>query len=399
MRGNKKLSLRQGLPLLANYGVSLIGDALYLFAINWFLVSQTQNTALLGKINSISTSILLFSNLLVGPLVDQLNRKKLLIFSDLMSFIACLVCSVLYKDYLADQLILILTSAILSLALAINSPAAKAIVPHVVFGEDIERFNSIQNTLSSIIKIGAPIIGSLILSINNNFNFFILINALSFLLSALIIASVPYHENTHLAASQSFRFYAHFVSGLKYVYRMKAILGVMVFISLLNFIMTSYDLVIPYAINVLLKGSDKIYSLVLSTEALGGILGGVILTYQGSGEAEESFIQDVKYLALVLFMAGFFHSIYFVFLCALVNGYYLVQINAKVFTIIQKHSKQNFLGRVFSLLFVFSTLFSPIANYVFGKIIPFMQWQSFTLAAVGVLLVSYGINKFFFAGQ
>ncbi|WP_195854293.1 MFS transporter [Aerococcus tenax] len=396
MGGNKKLSLRQGLPLLANYGVSLIGDTLYLFAINWFLVSQTQNTALLGKINSISTSILLFSNLLVGPLVDQLNRKKILIFSDLMSFIACLVCSVLYQDYLADQSVLILTSAILSLALAINSPAAKAIVPHVVLGEDIERFNSIQNTLSSIIKIGAPIIGSLILSINNNFNFFILINSLSFLLSALIIASVPYHENNHLAASQSFQFHAHFVSGLKYVCRMKAISGVMVFISLLNFIMTSYDLVIPYAINVLLKGSDKIYSLVLSTEALGGILGGVILTCYGSGQSEESFIQDLKYLAVVLLMAGFFHHIFFIFLCALVNGFYLVQINAKVFTIIQKHSDQEFLGRVFSLLFVFSSLFSPLANVVFGKIIPLIQWQSFTLAGLGVVAVSYSIKKFFF---
>ncbi|MDK6788159.1 hypothetical protein QP330_09940, partial [Actinotignum timonense] len=87
---------------------------------------------------------------------------------------------------------------------------------------------------------------------------------------------------------------------------MKKILGVMVFISLLNFIMTAYDLVIPFAINVLLKQSDKIYSLVLSIEALGGILGGVLLTYRGSGQSEESFIQDVKYLALVLLMAGFF---------------------------------------------------------------------------------------------
>ncbi|WP_326832383.1 MFS transporter [Aerococcus mictus] len=367
LRGNKKLFLRRGYPLLANYGISLIGDTLYLFAINWFLVSQTQNTALLGKINSMSTSVLLFSNILVGPLVDQVNRKKLLIFSDIMSFLACLACSLLYKDYLDDQLILILTSAILSIALAINSPAAKAIVPHVVLGEDIERFNSIQNTLSSIIKVGAPIIGSLILAVNNNFNFFILINSLSFLLSALIIASVPYYEDNKLDANQSLQFHTHFVSGLKYVFSMKKILGVMVFISLLNFIMTAYELVIPFAINVLLKGSDKTYSLVLSTEALGGILGGVILTYRGSGQSEESFIQDVKYLAVVLLMAGFFQSLFFMFLCAWVNGFYLVQINAKVFTIIQKHSDQEFLGRVFSLLFVFSSLFSPLANGVFGS--------------------------------
>ncbi len=72
---------------------------------------------------------------------------------------------------------------------------------------------------------------------------------------------------------------------------------------------------------------------------------------------------------------------------------------AKVFTIIQKHSDQEFLGWVFSLLFVFSSLFSPLANVVFGKIIPLIQWQSFTLAGLGVVVVSYSIKKFFFAGE
>ncbi|MDK6292423.1 MULTISPECIES: MFS transporter [Aerococcus] len=180
---------------------------------------------------------------------------------------------------------------------------------------------------------------------------------------------------------------------------MKKLLGVMVFISLLNFIMTSYELVIPFAINVLLKQSDKMYSLVLSIEALGGILGGVLLTYRGSGQSEESFIQDVKYLAVVLLMAGFFHSLFFMFLCAWVNGFYLVQINAKVFTIIQKHSDQEFLGRVFSLLFVFSSLFSPLANGVFGQLVPLVQWHSLTVAGLGVLVVSYSIKKIFFKEQ
>ncbi|MHB2041106.1 hypothetical protein ACYCEV_04935 [Aerococcus mictus] len=91
--------------------------------------------------------------------------------------------------------------------------------------------------------------------------------------------------------------------------------------------------------------------------------------------------------------------VFFISLCAFVNGFYLVQINAKVFTIIQKHSDQDFLGRVFSLLFVFSSLFSPLANVVFGKIIPLIQWQSFTLAGLGVVAVSYSIKKFFFEGE
>lgn len=389
----KNKFFKNSLPLLANYGVSLVGDTLYLFAINWFLVSQTKTTSLLGEINSISTLILLVSNIIVGPIVDTYNRKKLLIFSDLVSFFACLICSLLFRDYVDDKFILIITSSILSISMAINSPSAKAIVPYVISKENIERFNSIQNTLSSVIKVSTPIIGSIILAINNNFNFFIFINSLSFLISAILISTVTYSEVKDNKLNATFQ--EQFFSGLKYVAKKTEILGILIFISLLNFVMISYDLAIPYVINVLLKESDKIYSLVISVEAIGGIIGGLFLTYRSKKISEDSFVQDISYLSLALLLAGIFNNIYLILLCSLINGFYLVQINAKVFTIIQKKTNQNYLGRVFALLFVFSSLFTPFSNFIFGKIIPILQWHTFTLCSISIFIISYLISKYF----
>lgn len=389
----KNKFFKNSLPLLANYGVSLVGDTLYLFAINWFLVSQTKTTSLLGEINSISTLILLVSNIIVGPIVDTYNRKKLLIFSDLVSFFACLICSLLFRDYVDDKFILIITRSILSISMAINSPSAKAIVPYVISKENIERFNSIQNTLSSVIKVSTPIIGSIILAINNNFNFFIFINSLSFLISAILISTVTYSEVKDNKLNATFQ--EQFFSGLKYVAKKTEILGILIFISLLNFVMISYDLAIPYVINVLLKESDKIYSLVISVEAIGGIIGGLFLTYRSKKISEDSFVQDISYLSLALLLAGIFNNIYLILLCSLINGFYLVQINAKVFTIIQKKTNQNYLGRVFALLFVFSSLFTPFSNFIFGKIIPILQWHTFTLCSISIFIISYLISKYF----
>ncbi|RRA81477.1 MFS transporter, partial [Streptococcus agalactiae] len=39
--------LGRAFPLLSNYVSSLAGYSIYLFAINWFFVSQTQSTSLL----------------------------------------------------------------------------------------------------------------------------------------------------------------------------------------------------------------------------------------------------------------------------------------------------------------------------------------------------------------
>ncbi|MGF3112312.1 MFS transporter [Facklamia sp. P9177] len=219
--------LKKSFPLLANYGISLAGDTLYLYAINWFLVSQTKTTSLLGTVNGISSFVLLIANIFAGPIVDRYNRKHLLIFSDLISFISCLVCAFLLNDYVEDKLILITTSSVLSLSMAINSPSAKAVVPNVISSENIESFNSLQNTLSSAIKVVSPLVGALLLSVFNNFNVFILINSLSFLISAILISTVPYNNIKQDSNKQSF--VKRLVSGLKYVINKRKILGILIF--------------------------------------------------------------------------------------------------------------------------------------------------------------------------
>lgn len=385
--------LGRAFPLLSNYAISLAGDSIYLFAINWFLVSQTQTTSLLGLINGVSSFVLLVANFLAGPIVDRYNRKKLLIFSDLLSFFACLICSITLNDYVNDRIILIITTSILSISMAINSPSAKAIVPNVISSEKIEKFNSIQNTLSSVIKIVSPLLGAFILSLYSSLNLFIFINSISFLLSALLILTVPYNEIKK--ENNVLTFTDQFFSGLKYINQKKRILGILVFISVLNFIMTSYGLVIPYLINVLLDKSEKVYSFLVSLEAIGGIIGGVLLTYKSSKVSKISFISDIKYLSLILLIVGIIHNLYLLCFCSLVNGFFLVQINAKVFTIIQKETKKNYLGRVFSILFIFSSLLIPPANFIFGRIVPFLKWNTFIFCSVGLFITSYIIIKNF----
>ena len=170
-----------------------------------------------------------------------------------------------------------------------------------------------------------------------------------------------------------------FFSGLKYINQKKRILGILVFISVLNFIMTSYDLVIPYLINVLLDKSEKVYSFLVSLEAIGGIIGGVLLTYKSSKVSKISFISDIKYLSLILLIVGIIHNLYLLCFCSLVNGFFLVQINAKVF----------------SILFIFSSLLIPPANFIFGRIVPFLKWNTFIFCSVGLFITSYIIIKNF----
>lgn len=188
--------MQNALPLLLGYGFSLLGDMVYIYGMNWFLVEQTHQTELLGLINGISGMVLIAANVFAGPIVDSFNRKHMMIFADLLSGLTCFMCAFLLRDVVAGKLLLILTSSVLNVSLAFNSPSAKAVVPNVIHESQIEPFNSVQNTLSSTIKVVGPLVGALLLKLHSNINGFILINGVSFVLSALLISTIRYTEKT-----------------------------------------------------------------------------------------------------------------------------------------------------------------------------------------------------------
>lgn len=70
---------------------------------------------------------------------------------------------------------------------------------------------------------------------------------------------------------------------------------------------------------------------------------------------------------------------------AVINGYIETQFNAKAFTLIQLSAKREFLGRVFSVLFVACSLLTPIADFIFGKTIPYLNWGCMQVIALGVI--------------
>ena len=116
--------MQNALPLLLGYGFSLLGDMVYIYGMNWFLVEQTHQTELLGLINGISGIVLIVANVFAGPIVDSFNRKHMMIFADLLSGVTCFMCAFLLRDVVAGKLLLILTSSVLNVSLAFNSPSA-----------------------------------------------------------------------------------------------------------------------------------------------------------------------------------------------------------------------------------------------------------------------------------
>lgn len=259
-------------------------------------------------------------------------------------------------------------------------------MPNVIHESQIEPFNSVQNTLSSTIKVVGPLVGALLLKLHSNINGFILINGFSFVLSALLIASIRYTEKD--SHKEKLQIFPKLKSGMAYVRKKETILGLLVLIATINFFAEAYTLSLPYLVKVSLDLNGDWYSAVISIEAIGGIAGGLLLALFNQKSGKNGYYIDVLLLALSILIPGIFRVYPALLFAAFINGFFGTRFNAKVFTALQLITENDYLGRVFSILFIFSALLIPPADFLFGRVIPILGWNALILSAIGLALSS-----------
>lgn len=193
----KKLWNKDYVLLLQGMGVSQFGDILYSLAISYYVYNQTGSTFLMSLIASISmitrTVLLPFS----GAIVDRLNRKKIVVWMDLIrGGIMLLFAYLSYKQQLSTSLILI-CSVICATCNTLFSPAVNTIIVDILNKTTLVQGQSIYNgTRSTIDLIGNSISGAIVAFFG--ISPIILLNGLSFLISGITecFINVPLSEKT-----------------------------------------------------------------------------------------------------------------------------------------------------------------------------------------------------------
>jgi MFS family permease len=123
--------------------------------------------------------------LLLGPLVDRLSRRRLMIASDLVRFgvFAAL-------PFVDDAGTIIGLAAVAGVATGFFMPAATAGLPNLVPDEELANANSLTQTMENLAWMIGPIVGGLMLSAWGS-SVPYAVNAVTFLISAALIALIP----------------------------------------------------------------------------------------------------------------------------------------------------------------------------------------------------------------
>lgn len=340
--------------LWAAQGVSLLGDWFNTIALSTLVSRYTGGSG--GAVSGLLLARFL-PPLLVGPfagvLVDRLNRKHLLILSDVLRAVVVLLM-LLVSGPETLWLIYALTVAQFLLS-SVFEPGRSALLPSVVKPDDLVIANTLGSVTWSVMLAFGAVVGGAVAGIFGS-SVALIIDAVSFALSALLIASISVsgapgavqHSGQSRPGERR-----GFIEGLRYAWRHPATAAVLL-VKMGGNIGNIDTLMVVYATQVFVVGQDGSVSLGIMWSAfgIGAILGPLLINrlHKGSVRAmRRLIILAYGILTLGWFALGSASTLALASLALLIRA-----MGGSVYwtyssVIIQKSVPNEYLGRMFAL--------------------------------------------------
>ena len=369
--------------------ISLFGNAIQRFSMSLYLLEFTGSTAVFARILAISTIPYIIFAPIAGRLSDNINRKKIMVYLDLIcSVVIGIYAFILLKGY-DHELIVGTVMFILSICATLYGPAVTSSIPQIVEEEKLTSANGVINQVGSIVNFAGPILAGLVYGLLG-IKAIVIINAVSFLVSAIMemFLDIPdvIKENIENADNEkviSMKFVKQSCVDMKesFVYlknEKNVILGIIASYALCNiFLVPILSIVAPYFINVFLGLPSEVFGIVEAVCVLGMILGGFIISVKPNMFS----IKKVHYtylpmIAGVIIIAtlGFLKLNPYVLASTFAFGGLAIMLsvalsNVLTLTFIQKQIPDNMLGRVSAFSTAIATISVAPGQLLFGQVI------------------------------
>jgi MFS family permease len=166
--------------------VSRLGDSLYRLALAWWVLEKTGSAVAMGTVLVFTTLPALLFVLIGGVVVDRVDRKKLMLISDLLRGLAVATIAWLAYTKLLEIWHIYLLSILFGLVDAFFQPAYSALMPEVAPIADLPSANSLTSLSAQVTGVAGPALGAALVAFGGTPLAFVL-DAGSFIISAACI--------------------------------------------------------------------------------------------------------------------------------------------------------------------------------------------------------------------
>lgn len=385
--------------------ISFTGDWMLRIALPAYVYDLTGSTLATGAMFMISAVPNLVFGSIAGVFVDRWNRQRALVIANLLLAIVLLpLLLVRAAEWLWIVYAIAFASSIINL---VTGPAENALLPTLVDEDVLLSANSLNALNNNLARLIGPALGGVV-ALGLGLTGVALIDAATFAIAALLIAWLrvaPTHGETRSesAALSVAAVWREWIAGLRIVRHERAItifFVITAFMALGEGVMAV--LFVPFATDVL-GGDTLVLGWLMSAQAVGGILGGLVIAQLGAQITPERMLGPSAVIFGLIDLLIFLHPLvvggYTVAIVLFVLvGLPAAGVGASMTTLMQHRVADEYRGRVFGAwgtTFSLLTLIGMGSAALLGNLLPIVA----VISVQGLAYVTAGVIALLFVRE
>nr|WP_300094093.1 MFS transporter [Sedimentibacter sp.] len=371
---------------LSSQTVSLFGSSLVQYAIMWHITLQTKS-GLMMTISIICGFLpVFFLSPFAGVWADRYNRKILIMLSDSLIAVCTLVVAVLFFSGYREIWLLFAASSIRAFGTGIQTPAVGAFIPQMVPEEKLTKVMATNGSIQSMVTLLSPMASGALLTVTSIETIF-LIDVFTAAVAVVILLFLNVQPHKRALEKLEESYVKDMKDGIVYIKEHGFLKVFFMFMAVFYILVSPSAFLTP--LQVTRSFGDQVWRLtaIEVVFSVGMMAGGLIMASWGGFKNKihtmglSGLVMGVCSIALGV-VPNFWIYISFMGLFGVVMPIF----NTPAMVLLQEKVSGDFLGRVFSVMSMISSIMMPAAMLVFGPVADRVEIE-YLLIGTGVFIL------------
>jgi MFS family permease len=373
--------------LLSGQLVSQTGDKFYMLALSFMVLETTGSAAKMGVVLFAGMLPIVAVGLFSGVVVDRVDRKAIIIVTDILRGVIVSVVSLLYAQGALTFGLILASQVLLGLNSAFFNPAIPSLIPMIVPKGDLSQANAKTQFASGFANIAGPALGGILVSIYG-YSVVFALNAASYFAAAFFecFLKIP---SVKTEAHESF--VSAFKEGYRTIYADRKLLIILFMVFVIHFFVGSIEVAIPVIADHLPGSGPANMGYIQTAFGAGAVIMALALSFFSIG-GREAFMLFAAVALIGIFLSlislsGLLASdlIPYMVLFLLVSASIILAATSFQ-SLIQANTALEITGRVFGVVSSVGNFSIPFAMLVYGFLLEYCN-SHLLLGISGLIII------------
>ena len=273
----KKNNLKDFYILWVTQSLSQLGSSMVGFSLTLWLYEKTGSALSTAALTICTYAPYVIMSILAGAVTDKLDKKKTMLVCDVLAALGTVLVFVLYKTELLSVWHLYAINVLSGLMNTVQQPASEVAYTLVIPKEQYQKTGGLQQLSRSLVSIGSPLIASMLYGLTG-LDGVIAVDLVTFTAAFIALAFFITLPDAAAGKNSDENVLKLAKEGLRFLKENPLVLNVILFMSGVNFVASSFDAVLPALVIPNPRGGNGMLGIVTSCSGIAMVLGSLIVT-------------------------------------------------------------------------------------------------------------------------